>query len=337
MIFGNRPGVVRFAVQFVMAETIKAPELSAEKPTFLSIGECMVELSPAGTGLWRQGFAGDTFNTAWYLRRELSRDWRVEFCSAVGRDELSERFLRFAAESGLGTGHVRRVAEATLGLYLISLDRGERSFSYWRGQSAARQLADDPAALDRAADSASWIYFSGITLAILPERSRACLLGALRRARGRGVPIAFDPNMRPRLWPDGTTMLAEIDAGAAACSVVLPSFEEESAQRGDTHPEVTLARYARLGVSCVVVKDGCRRIHALRDGRVETHDPQRVEPVDTTAAGDSFNAGLLAALATGEGMPVALARGAALARRVVSAPGALVEAGRRQDAAPADR
>ena len=43
----------------------------------LSIGEAMVELSEAGQpGHWRLGIAGDTLNTAWYLRRLLPADWR---------------------------------------------------------------------------------------------------------------------------------------------------------------------------------------------------------------------------------------------------------------------
>ena len=110
------------------------------------VGECMVELAPAGDGLLRQGFAGDTFNTAWYLKR-LRPDWQVDYLSAVGSDAISDAMLGFMAAAGIGTDHVARRTERTVGLYLITLDKGERSFSYWRSQSAARTLADDPVAL----------------------------------------------------------------------------------------------------------------------------------------------------------------------------------------------
>lgn len=65
------------------------------------------------------------------------------------------------------------------GLYMIHVDEGERSFSYWCGQSAARDLANDRAALDLAFASADALYFSGITLAILPPQGRETLLAGL--------------------------------------------------------------------------------------------------------------------------------------------------------------
>ena len=152
--------------------------------TLLCIGECMVEMAPQEGGLFAMGFAGDTFNTAWYARRALPADWAVEYFTAVGRDDVSDRMLGFMAEGGVGTGHVQRRDDRTVGLYMISLRDGERSFSYWRSVSAARTLADDPAALDRALDGQRMAYFSGISIAILEPSARARLLaaGALRAA-----------------------------------------------------------------------------------------------------------------------------------------------------------
>ena len=52
------------------------------------VGECMVELAPAGDGLYRRGFAGDTFNTAWYLRRKLPDDWTVAYGTCIGTGSM---------------------------------------------------------------------------------------------------------------------------------------------------------------------------------------------------------------------------------------------------------
>ena len=64
-----------------------------------SIGECMVELAPTEDGLFRQGFAGDTLNTAWYIRA-LAPAGRhgVRYLSAVGIDDISDRMLAFQDE-----------------------------------------------------------------------------------------------------------------------------------------------------------------------------------------------------------------------------------------------
>ncbi len=110
---------------------------------FLALGECMVELSNAGDGLYRRGFAGDTFNTAWYMRRLLPQDWTVGYATCVGTDAISDAMLAFLAGEGIDVSAIRRVPDRTVGLYMITTENGERSFSYWRGESAARTLGDD--------------------------------------------------------------------------------------------------------------------------------------------------------------------------------------------------
>ncbi|WP_253880253.1 PfkB family carbohydrate kinase, partial [Paracoccus aminovorans] len=75
----------------------------------LSIGEAMVELSGAGQpDLWRLGIAGDTLNTAWYVRRLLPESWQVAYCSRVGRGEFSQRMIDFLATEGIDASHVSR-------------------------------------------------------------------------------------------------------------------------------------------------------------------------------------------------------------------------------------
>jgi 2-dehydro-3-deoxygluconokinase len=296
-------------------------------PRVVSIGECMVEIGPAPEpGLYRMGFAGDTFNTAWYLRRRLPPEWAVDYVSAVGTDAASQSMLTFMEDAMIGTSHVARLPDATVGLYLIELKDGERSFSYWRGQSAARRLAEDDGRLTRALRGATLAYLSGITLAILPPPDRARLLSALADFRAGGGRVAFDPNLRPRLWSAPADMTAAVTAAARVADIALPSFEDDAEAFGDADPEATARRYASLGAAEVVVKNGAGRMAALVEGAWHAHDPVPArEVVDTTAAGDSFNAGYLAERLTNATVDDALAAGSALAARVVGGRGALVE------------
>jgi 2-dehydro-3-deoxygluconokinase len=291
----------------------------------VAVGECMVELAPAAGGLFALGFAGDTFNTAWYLRRLLPAA-AVDYLSAVGTDALSDRMLGFMADQGIGTRHVARQAGRGVGLYLIRLEGGERQFSYWRTESAARHLADDPERLDRGLRGARLAYLSGITLAILAPAARARLLAALAAARAAGATVAFDPNIRPALWPDAGAMRAALAQAAALADIVLPSFDDEARAFGDADPGATARRYAAAGPGLVVVKDGAGPVVALARGRLLRRPvpAAAVPPVDTTAAGDSFNAGCLAGLLAGQPLDAAIARGIRLAGRVIAAPGALV-------------
>ena len=290
------------------------------------VGECMIEVAPAAEpGLAKVGYAGDTFNTAWYARRLLPPDMAVEYVSAVGDDAQSARMVAFMEGEGIGTGSVKRRAGMAPGLYMIALEDGERSFSYWREAAAARTLARE-ACLPGDVGEGDVIHVSGITLAILPGADRDRLLAELADARAGGATISFDPNIRPRLWNDPAEMRVAVTRAAKGADIVLPSHDDEREAFGDASPDATADRYAALGCRAVVVKDGGGDLLVAADGARRRLAVSPIErPVDTTAAGDSFAAGVLAARMTGGDDPLAGARlGAALARLVVMGRGALV-------------
>ena len=102
--------------------------------------------------MYRLGYAGDTLNTAWYMRALLPEDWEVDYVTALGDDMYSGQMRAFIDKAGIGTGHIQTIEGRRPGLYMIHQDKGDRHFTYWRGQSAAKLLADDPAALEAALD-----------------------------------------------------------------------------------------------------------------------------------------------------------------------------------------
>lgn len=291
----------------------------------VSIGECMVEMAPAGqVDHFRKSFAGDTFNTAWYLKT-LRPDWLVRYVTRVGRDAISADMVAMMDAKGIDTAHIQHSDDRTVGLYLISLNQGERSFAYWRDQAAARQLADDPAALTAATHDADVVFFSGITIAILGRDARATLLRVLNAARNAGKTIAFDPNLRPRLWADGDDMRAAIMAAAAVSDIVLPSFDEEAEHFGDADMAAVAARYKAAGAQSVIVKNGAGAVHFTHLGSSSSVTPDPLHDiVDTTSAGDSFNAGLFSALGHGLCVEEAILTASGVARQVISQRGALV-------------
>jgi 2-dehydro-3-deoxygluconokinase len=292
---------------------------------FLSIGECMVELSQAGEGLLRKGFAGDTLNTGWYARACMPSSWTVDYFTALGDDAMSDEMAAFFESHGIGTGHIRRIKGKAPGLYMINLRNGERSFSYWRDSSAARQLAADPDRLREAVEASDVIYFSGITLAILPREDTDTLLAETRRAKASGKLVVFDPNIRPRLWSSYDVMHTVISEGARASTLVMPSFDDEASHFGDDSIEATIHRYRALGANNIVVKNGADGATLDFEGKRAMVPAEKVETVvDTTSAGDSFNGSFLAKYLETKDAETSAHFAAKVAARVVSEHGALV-------------
>ncbi len=290
---------------------------------FAAIGECMIELSGASGDQWRMGFAGDTLNTTWYVRALADPNFAVDYVTAFGDDPFSIKQRAFLRDHGINTAHSPIIVGARPGLYAITLTGSERSFTYWRNDSAARHLADDPDALARSLEGRRIIYFSGITMGILSPKSRQNVLNAVSNARRQGSLIVFDANYRPRLWENAETAKQVLSNAFHVTDIALPTFPDENALFGDTTPTDTAHRLSSYGVKEIVVKDGTDPALVIADGVTTQVPAARAEAVDTTGAGDSFNGGYIAARLANLDPVTAAARAHKVAARVVEFHGAL--------------
>lgn len=289
-----------------------------------AIGECMIELSDLGGGRLGLAYGGDTLNTAVYLAR---LGVGVDYATALGDDPWSEEMLAFWAREGVGSELVQRLPGKLPGLYMIRLGPGgERSFFYWRSASAAREMlkAGEPDRLAAALAQSRALYFSGITLSILDGGSRDRLFAIVERARSEGALIAFDSNYRPRGWPDAAAARTAMERAFRLADIGLPTFDDEQALHGDATPEATIERLAALGLGEVAVKLGAEGALVAKDGARARIPAKKVEAVDTTAAGDGFNAGYLAARLSGAEPEAAARAGVLLAAAVVQHRGAII-------------
>jgi 2-dehydro-3-deoxygluconokinase len=289
-----------------------------------SLGECMVEFSQSADGSFRRGFGGDTLNTALYLAR-LGID--ASYVTALGDDALSEAMSEAWRDEGIKTDLVIRAAGRLPGLYMIERDaRGERTFLYWRDRAPARDFFDlaDDAQLAHLTQF-DWLYLSGISLSLYGDGGRARLREVLAQLRKNGGRVAFDGNYRARGWPDAATARRAFGEILNQIDLALPTFEDEQALFGDKDIDQCIGRYRAAGVTEIVVKRGPHGCVIAYDGDTIEITPRRVlEPVDTTAAGDSFNAGYIAARIRGVPPRDAGRAGHRLAGAVIMSPGAVM-------------
>jgi 2-dehydro-3-deoxygluconokinase len=300
-----------------------SPKLSDSR--IISIGECMVEFARRNDGHFQMSFGGDTFNTAVYMSR---LGGRVSYLTALGDDPYSAGILASARHEGIDVGNVPILAGRMPGLYLIETEAGERTFWYWRDRAPARELfapatADAAMAAIAAADV---IYFSGVTLSLYSPTGLARFAEALAAAKSNGALVVMDSNYRPRGWGGDVDRAREVFSGFwALADIALPTFNDEQMLWDDQTADAALDRLLRLGVREIVLKCGADgAVAATPDMRRLVPCAVGIEAIDTTAAGDSFNAAYVCARLAGTEQDAATRAGHRLAGIVVQHRGAVV-------------
>jgi 2-dehydro-3-deoxygluconokinase len=174
--------------------------------------------------------------------------------------------------------------------------------------------------------TARMIYFSGITLSLYSNIGVGRFLTALEMAREKGVRVVFDGNFRPRGWRGdlGRTRTVFLEA-LKRVDIALPTFEDEAALWGDASPEATVERLQASGIPEIIVKNGANTaLVAVGGEREPVPVPEVIEPIDSTAAGDGFNAGYLSARLAGQNPLAAATAAHRLAAQVISHRGAIM-------------
>lgn len=311
------------------------------------LGECMVEIKRIG-GHLKQSFGGDTLNTALYaarLARQAGQVQRVgptptkasvmmdtaisvSYFSALGSDSMSNAMLAAWREEGIGVAHVAQYSDKLPGLYMIENQPcGERDFHYWRNDSAARVwlTRSDEDALFETLKSFDLIYLSGITVAIQSSENHAKLMRLLTRLKQVGCKIAFDTNYRPILWVTTALAQSRFEQLYRLTDIALLTLEDEQLLFGDSGLHSAMARLSSFGMEQVVLKMGSAGCAVITKGETHFVPTQVVEHVvDTTAAGDSFNAAYLYQWLISGDANVAAQAGHRLAGEVIGHKGAII-------------
>ena len=279
------------------------------------VGEAMIELSMMD-GNAQMNVAGDTLNTAIYLHRTAPQV-TVDYITCLGNDTFSDSIFAFIADHGVGNSKIKRIVDGTPGLYAITTSpEGERSFTYWRSNSAARCLfSNGDFTMLETYDA---VYLSGISLAILPHIVRLSLLEWLNKHL---ICLIFDSNYRPHLWESLESAQQMTSAFWARADILLPSIDDEMKLFDETEDQVAFR------FSCMAKSGALKRgkLGPLSLG-IDVHESYlpSSKVLDTTAAGDSFNGGYLGALFGEESQEQALKIGHDLATQVIQCRGAII-------------
>ncbi len=262
----------------------------------VSLGEPLYEFSqiPGESGRYLQGFGGDTMNCAIAAARQGAK---AGYITRLGDDEFGRQFLQLWRAEGLDISGVGIDPQAHTAVYFISHGADGHVFSYLRQGSAASRIraADLPLELIR---DATFFHTSGISQAI---SDTACdtVFAAIEAARGAGVRIAYDSNLRLRLWPLARAR-AVIRATIALADYFLLSMEDAEALCGERDADAILDWCHEAGAKVVALKLGAAGVVGSDSKRREKLAGHAVNCVDATGAGDCFAGALLARMAVGD-------------------------------------
>jgi len=263
----------------------------------VALGEAMVEFNQARADdprTYLQGFGGDTSNTAIAAARLGVRSGYV---TRVGSDAFGRWLLALWRDEGVDTRGVAEDAGAPTGVYFVSHGPKGHEFSYLRAGSAASRMAPDNVAHEVIRD-ARVLHLSAISQAISSSACDACF-AAIDTARNSGVRVAYDTNLRLKLWPL-TRARAVIRATLPLADWVLPSLDDAAILFGHDRAEAIVDDCHVAGAPQVVLKmgaAGCLASDGKRRERIAAHS---VECIDATGAGDCFDGAFLARILAGD-------------------------------------
>jgi 2-dehydro-3-deoxygluconokinase len=247
------------------------------------------EVEGDGSGpSYRFGHGGDTSNCAIAAARQGAR---VAFVSALGDDAPGRSFRALWRREGVDDRHVATSPSAPTGLYFVDHGSDGHSFSYLRAGSAASRYG--PVDLPRELIAGTRVlHASGISQAI---SSSACdaVFAAFEAARAANVLIAYDTNLRLKLWPLARAR-AIIEAACAMADIVLPGLDDAILLTGLSDPDAIADHYLARGARVVALTLGkAGSLIATPDSRRHI-GPIAVEVVDATGAGDCYDGAFLA-------------------------------------------
>jgi 2-dehydro-3-deoxygluconokinase len=270
----------------------------------LALGEAMLEFNATRSEdgkTWLQGFGGDTSNTAIAAARLGAR---AGYVTRVGNDPFGRQLLALWSDERVSTEGVAVDDDAPTGVYFVSHDASGHAFSYLRAGSAASRMS--PSSLPVATLTATRVlHLSGISQAISTTACDACF-AAIDVARQAGVKIAYDTNLRLKLWPIARAKAIILET-LRVTDWALPGLDDARHLFDTDSAERIVDACHALGAATVVLKlgaDGC----LVSDGRRrERLGARRVNAVDATGAGDCFDGAFIARSTAGDD-PFAAAR-----------------------------
>lgn len=258
----------------------------------LSCGEALIDMLPrtstAGEACFAPYAGGAVFNTAIALGRLGASS---AFFSGVSTDMLGEILADTLAASKVDTSLLARSDRPTT-VAFVKLVNGQATYAFYDEATAGRMLSEDQ--LPALPDAVSTLFFGGISLVNDPA---AATYEALQAREAPARVIMIDPNIRPGfIAGKEEAYRARIGRMVARADIVKLSDEDLHWLEGAGDLTALARGILARGPKVVFITEGAAGARAVTATQDRFVAARKVTVADTVGAGDTFNAGALAAL-----------------------------------------
>ena len=290
-----------------------------------SIGEAMIEISNIKNSLYNQSFAGDTLNFCNYLDKKKLNAF---FLSAIGKSEINQSLLDFVKSKKISTKYIKKINQFEVGLYLIkNKDNGEKQFFYWRDESAAKHYFNniDFLNLYKELKNFDYIYFSGITLSIIHISKLNNFIKLLKLLKSKKIKIVFDFNIRPSRW-NKKNLNIFLDSVLKFVDICFLSGEDMNYWKNKNNIKSYEQIVRKYKLKHSIFRKNAKFTYVfLNKTRYVFRNKLLKKVVDTSGAGDGFNAAYLSNFIVNNDPVLALKAGSSLGSKIVMKKGAIVD------------
>ena len=290
-----------------------------------SIGEAMIEISNIKNSLYNQSFAGDTLNFCNYLDKKKINAF---FLSAIGKSDFNQPLLDFVRSKNISTKYIKQINQFEIGLYLIkNKDNGEKQFFYWRDESAAKHYFNniDFLNLYKELKNFDYIYFSGITLSIIHISKLNNFIKLLKLLKRKKIKIVFDFNIRPSRW-NKKNLNIFLDSVLKFVDICFLSGEDMNYWKNKNNIKSYEQIVRKYKLKHSIFRKNAKFTYVfLNKTRYVFRNKLLKKVVDTSGAGDGFNAAYLSNFIVNNDPVLALKAGSSLGSKIVMKKGAIVD------------
>jgi fructokinase len=220
----------------------------------------------------------------------------VSFIGKVGKDAFGDFLEKTLIDHKVDTkGLVRSEEVLTTLAFVHLLKNGERSFTFYRNPGADMTITRDE--VDMSLIKKARVFHFG-SLSLTHDAPKDAAFLAVETAKKAGCLISFDPNHRPLLWKNIDSFRSAVLPFLSVVNVLKVSEEEAFMLSGQKNNlELSARALSSLGPGLVLITLGDKGAYYLSpQGQTGMIQAPKINPIDTTGAGDAFLGTFLAEL-----------------------------------------